>query len=212
MKVLLIEDDKILGESIKEYLESYNISVTWEMNENEIDQFYNFGYFDLIIIDLMLKFQSGISILRQIRHKHDTPVIISTAKFDITTKEECFLSGADDYLVKPYDPKELYLRINNILRKNLVKTVIVNEVEIDTSTHLVTKNGVEIKLTQKEWQLLLFLLKNRNKVVTTESILNYIWGNEIVGSESVRTYIKRLRDILGENSIETFKGIGYRLR
>jgi len=85
-------------------------------------------------------------------------------------------------------------------------------VEIDTATHLVTKNGVEIKLTQKEWQLLLFLLKNRNKVVTTESILNYIWGDEIVGSESVRTYIKRLRDILGEKSIETFKGIGYRLK
>jgi len=79
MKVLLIEDDSILGESIKEYLESYNISVTWEKNENEIDQFYNFGYFDLIILDLMLKFRSGICILKQIRHKFDTPVIISTA-------------------------------------------------------------------------------------------------------------------------------------
>jgi len=119
MKVLLIEDDSILGESIKEYLESYNISVTWEKNENEIDQFYNFGYFDLIILDLMLKFRSGICILKQIRHKFDTPVIISTAKFDISTKEECFIAGADDYLVKPYDPKELYLRINNILKKIL---------------------------------------------------------------------------------------------
>jgi len=69
MKVLLIEDDSILGESIKEYLESYNISVTWEKNENEIDQFYNFGYFDLIILDLMLKFRSGICILKQIRQQ-----------------------------------------------------------------------------------------------------------------------------------------------
>ncbi|MCA1927788.1 MAG: response regulator transcription factor [Calditerrivibrio sp.] len=211
MRALLIEDDPLLGESIKEYLESQGFIVKWEFDDSNIDQYYCFDYFDIIILDLMLKYKSGETILRYIRKVSEVPVIISTAKCCIDDKEDCFTSGADDYLVKPYEPKELLLRINNILRKKGLTVYLPNNIEIDISSKTLKKDGKEIKLTQKEWELLSLLIKNKGKIISHEYILNNIWGDDSVGTESIRTYIKRLRDILGDNSIETLKGRGYKI-
>lgn len=212
MKLLLIEDDRLLGESIKDYLESNGFFVEWIYDEDFIDKFFNFERFDLVILDLMLKFKKGETILKYIKKSTDIPVIISTAKYEISSKEECFILGADDYLVKPYDPKELLLRVNNLLKRSLSgNTFRINDVEIDVVSKIVKKGGKEVKLTAKEWEILYILLKSRNKVVSSNYIINYVWGDEDIGTDSLRTYIKRLRDILGDNSIETFKGRGYKL-
>lgn len=212
MRVLLIEDDLLLGESIKDYLESEGFTVKWEFDDSSIDQYYCFDYFDIIILDLMLKYKSGETILKYIRKVSEVPVIVSTAKCCIDDKEDCFTSGADDYLVKPYEPKELFLRINNILRKKrLIVHLQNNNIEIDISSKTLKKDGKDIKLTQKEWEILSLLIKHRGKIVSHDYILNNIWGDDSVGTESIRTYIKRLRDILGDNSIETLKGRGYKI-
>ncbi len=213
MKTLLIEDDPILGESLKEYLEDSGIQVHWIQDDREVEYIYNFDQYDVIILDLILKYSKGEDILRQLRDKGvNTPVIILTAKNRIKDKEVCFNYGADDYLTKPFSPKELLLRINALSkRKHIDETIKIGDVEINISTKTVKKGNKEIKISRTAWELLYYLIKNKGTVVETERILNYVWGDKPVGDEIVRTYIKELRKILPKDAIKTYKGRGYKL-
>ncbi len=215
MKVLLVEDDELLGESLKEYLSKEGFSVRWEDDDRFVLQRLSVELFDVIVLDLMLKFSSGESLIKKIKERHGSiPIIVVTAKDDMGAKEECFLLGADDYIVKPFDPKELVLRIKAVCRRyyGMDQKHRIGDVIVDTQRNLLVKDEKEIVLTQKEWELLLFLLKKRGKVVSHNDILSYVWGDSDVSEDSVRAYIKRLRSILPEGAIETCKGRGYRLK
>ncbi|RMD46326.1 MAG: DNA-binding response regulator [Aquificota bacterium] len=213
MHILLVEDDHLLGESVKEYLEENGIDVEWIEDDREIENIFDFNRYDVIVLDLILKYQKGEDILRNLRMKGvKTPIIILTAKDTIKDKETCFNYGADDYLTKPFSPKELLLRIKALSKRKHIETVFkIGDVEIDIDRQTVYKNGEEVKLSKTMWELLYLLLKNKGSVVSNERILNYVWGTKPVGDEIIRTYIKELRKILPKDSIKTYKGRGYKL-
>ncbi|MGA1846948.1 response regulator transcription factor [Deferribacter abyssi] len=214
MKVLLIEDDRILGESLKEYLEQNSFDVDWLIDDRKFEYYFNLKEYDVILLDLMLKFKKGEDILKSIKNKKDVPVIVTTAKYLLKDKERCFMLGADDYVVKPFEPKELVLRIKSVVRRysKVDKRVVIDDVIIDFDRHKLMKGKENYTLTKREMDLLFILCKNRGNVVSNECILSYVWGDSVVGSDSVRTYIKRLRKLIGEEKIETIKGVGYLLK
>ncbi len=213
MHILFIEDDHLLGESVKEYLEENGIDVEWIEDDREIENIFDFDRYDVIVLDLILKYQKGEDILRNLRMKGvKTPIIILTAKDTIKDKETCFNYGADDYLTKPFSPKELLLRLKALSKRKHIETVFkIGDVEIDIDRQTVYKNGEEVKLSKTMWELLYLLLKNKGSIVSNERILNYVWGTKPVGDEIIRTYIKELRKILPKDSIKTYKGRGYKL-
>jgi DNA-binding response OmpR family regulator len=214
MKILIIEDDLILGESLKEYLELQNIKVNWIDDDRDALLEFSSGAYDFIILDLMLRYTKGEYILKEIRKiDKEIPIIIITAKDKLESKEECFSCGADDYIVKPFNPKELLLRIKTIYKRILTNDIIqIGDIEVHIDKQILVNNGKEEKITKKEWEMLLLLIKNRGKLVSFDCILNYVWGDTVVGTDSVRTYIHHLRSILPKNAIETYKGRGYLLK
>ncbi len=215
MKILLIEDNKILGESLKEYLQQEKFDVDWLFDDREFEDYFYFRDYDVVLLDLMLKFGKGENLLKKIKSKKDIPVIIITAKSMLSDKEVCFQYGADDYIVKPFNPKELIMRINAIIKRYIFDDLTINldnDITIDLKNGIVEKNKEIVPLTKKEWDLLYILIKNKGRIVNNESILNYVWQDNPVGTESIRTYIKKLREIFGKDTIETFKGRGYRLK
>ncbi len=215
MKVLLVEDDMLLGESLSDYLKKASFDVKWIDDDRIVMQTLSVELFDVIILDLMLKYLSGEGLIKKIKEKvSNIPIIVTTAKESIASKEECFSYGADDYVVKPFDPKELLLRIKAVCKRyyKMNNKERIGNIEIDTDNRIMKSAGKEITLTKKEWDILAFLLKRRGRIVTHNDILNYVWADSDVGEESVRTYIKKLRAILPEDAIETHKGRGYKLK
>ncbi len=213
MRVLFIEDDPVLGESIKDFLELSGIETVWIQDDRLVNDITDFDAYDVIILDLMLRFNKGEDILKDLRTKGvKTPVIILTAKSDIKDKEVCFNLGADDYLTKPFDPKELLLRLKALSQRRHINPVVkIGNIVIDLNEKTVYKEGKEIKLSKRAWDLLVLLLKNRGSIVETNEILDSIWKDKVVGDEIVRAYIKELRKILPKDSIKTYKGRGYKL-
>ncbi|MGC8768696.1 response regulator transcription factor [Calditerrivibrio sp.] len=211
MRVLIIEDDILLAESLKEYLEVNNFEAEVLSYPEEI---YSVEHFDIILLDLMLKDKKGEYILKEIRKKRlDLPIIVITAKNDMESKEICFEYGADDYIVKPFDPKELLLRIKALTKRiYCCENLRIDNVLIDFSGKKLYVDDLEVHLSRIEWELLCLLAQNRGKLVTMDKILSYIWGDKVVGTESIRTYIKNLRKALPDNFIVTYKGRGYKLK
>ena len=213
MRVLFIEDDPVLGESIKDFLELSGIETVWIQDDRLVNDITDFDAYDVIILDLMLRFNKGEDILKDLRTKGvKTPIIILTAKSDIKDKEVCFNLGADDYLTKPFDPKELLLRLKALSQRRHINPVVkIGNIVIDLNKKTVYKDSKEIKLSKRAWNLLVLLLKNRGSIVETNEILDSIWKDKVVGDEIVRAYIKELRKILPKDSIKTYKGRGYKL-
>ncbi len=213
MKVLLIEDDELLGESLRDYLELSGIEVKWISDDREFSPVL-LDSCDVVVLDLILKFGRGEDILKVIKEERpDMPVLILTAKNSLRDKEVCFNLGADDYLTKPFEPKELLLRLKALTsRYGRVRKERIGDVIVDLDSKRIYRGDKELKLSKNGWNLLEFLLKHRGKVVSTERILNYVWDDKAVGEEVVRAYIKELRRVLPEGSIETFRGRGYMLR
>ncbi len=210
MKVLLVEDDVHLGDALKRYLEKNGFECEWVEDDRDVMLFLNSTVFDIVVLDLILKYSKGEDILKAIKKKYALPVIIMTAKAQIEDKEVCFSLGADDYIVKPFDPKELILRINTVCKRYYAMDVVrVGDVEIDLNKKTVKKNGRLVNLTNRDWQLLELLVRNRGKVVSTETIISYIWPEGDAAFDSVRTYVKRLREALGKDFIKNLKGRGY---
>lgn len=213
MKILLIEDDKALGESIQEYFKLHDIQTVWIQDERKLPNLLKIYEFDVIVLDLMLNFSRGEDLITFIRDsKINTPILILTAKTELSSKEECFLKGADDYLSKPFEPKELLLRVRALSKRIQIESVLnIGDVIINIDAKTIWKNNREIKISKTAWDLLTLLIKRRGEIVSSETILNYVWGGKAVGDEVVRTYIKELRKILPHDSIKTYKGRGYRL-
>ena len=212
MRVILVEDDPVLGESIKEFLEENGLSVKWLQDERNI-YYEDLGSYDVIILDLMLRFSKGEDIIVDIRRKADTPILILTAKRELKDKEICFERGADDYLTKPFEPKELLLRLKAVSRRKPLHRILkLGNVTLDLDSEILYVDGREVKLSKTAWELLSFLARHRGEVVYKERIMNNVWGDKAVGDEVLRAYIKELRKVLPKGLIETYRGRGYRLR
>lgn len=220
MAILLIEDDIDLGTLLKQYLEMNTIEVFHAMDGKTALELFNTRKFDLAIIDVMLPDTNGFSIAKTFKHqKPDFPFLFLTAK----NKKEDIINGlklgADDYITKPFEPEELVLRINIVLRRNLQD----GNQTLDIGKSFLKQNELKLctplkgyKLTQKESDLLVFIIKNKNRLIKRELMLKTIWGeNDYFLGRSMDVFISRLRNFFKDDpavTIETFRGVGYIFR
>jgi DNA-binding response OmpR family regulator len=213
MKVLLVEDDRLLGDSLTEYLQSEGFITDWVYDPREVMDLLEVSRYDVIVLDLIMPHIGGEELIKAIREKDkETPILVLTAKQRLEDKRTCFELGADDYLTKPFEMEELILRLKALYRrKNPQDLVVIDEVEVCFSKEMVKVKGKPISLSKKDWLVLKFLVENRGRFVSHEEILNYVWGDEPVGEDVVRAHIKNLRKLLPEGFIKTMKGRGYRV-
>lgn len=224
-KILIIEDDDSISNLEKDYLEVNNFEVKvirdGIMGMNE---FENGGY-SLVIVDLMLPNIDGFEIVKKIRQKDETPVLIVSAKKDDIDKIRGFGLGADDYITKPFSPSELVARVKAHILKyermlnkltNKAEVIVIGSIEIQKSARRVFVLGKEVVLAQKEFELLMFLMENPNILFNRDQLFEKIWGFESLGdSATVTVHIGRIRDKIEIDPskpqyIETVWGAGYR--
>ena len=213
--ICLVEDEKDLNSLIKSYLERENYCVTTYFSGMEAMEHIS-DKFDLWVIDIMLGDSvSGYDIIKKIRENNSSiPVIFTSARDQDLDKIIGLELGSDDYITKPYSPKELVLRINNIIKrvyKNTVKT-IYESYEIDIDKRVVLENSKEIELTTLEFELLLLFINNKNVSFSREDILKKVRGSDYFGSDRVvDDLVRRLRKKMPKIKINTIYGYGYRL-
>lgn len=213
MRILLIEDDKILGETLVDYLLIYEIETKWLCDERELPRIIKNFEFDVIVVDLILKFTSGEKIISTLRKAEiKTPILVITAKRGINDKETCFTEGADDYLTKPFSFEEFVLRLRALSKRRKIESVIkIGELIINLDAKTIKNGDSELLISKTAWQLLTLLVKRRGEIVDSETVLNYIRPDKDVGEEIVRAYIKELRKIFPPDTIKTYPGKGYKL-
>lgn len=218
-KVLVIDDDVNICEMINIYLQSSGFD-TKLINNGKMakEEFLNYKP-DIILLDIMLPEIDGLDLLKWIRREGRVPVIMLTAKGDTFDKVLALELGADDYVVKPFEPKELIARIKAVMRRytsdvDKQEVLHFNQIIIDASSYSVQYKGKDIKMPPKEFELLYFLASNKNKVFTREQLLCEVWGYDYPGdSRTVDVHVKRIREkIVGGDdwSLETVWGVGYK--
>lgn len=221
-KILIIEDDIDIALMMKEYLvkESYEVYTAFN-GEDGIKEFMA-NNIDLILLDVMMPGIDGFTVLSKIRALSNVPVIMLTAKGQQMDKIIAFKRGCDDYIVKPFDLVEVSLRIAAILRRgNNIKEensiITYKDLIIDKDQYKVNKNKEEIKLTKKEFEILLLLMEHQGRVYTSEMIYNQVWKDAYVENDNtVITHIRNLREKLGDKVkdsiyIKTIWGVGYKV-
>lgn len=218
MRILLIEDDELLGDGIRSGLAQYQYTVDWVKNGIAAWSALQSEHFDLVILDLGLPKLSGEEILKSMRAKNIMiPVIILTANDNTASKVKGFDSGADDYVTKPFNLEELCARIRAIRRRTSSNqthntTITVGDITLDPSTRLVFKSGQMVELSRREFVLLQMLLENAGKVLSREQATQslYGWGYDI-DSNALEVHIHNLRKKLKCKNINTIRGVGYML-
>ncbi len=219
-KILIVEDEADLAYPVKDWLtrEQHLIELTDNGND-ALDKLRVYKY-DLIILDWMIPGVSGIDVCQRFRHSGGTtPILILTAKSEVTEKETGLDAGADDYLTKPFHLKELSARVRALLRRNVQSSDVIlkaGDVIVETLAHRVTVKGVTIHLVPKEYSLLEFLMRHPNQVFSADALLDRVWNSETMASpDTIRTYIKLLRKKLESDGkepiIRTVHGVGYKL-
>lgn len=217
MRILLVEDDHLLGDTVQRALEAEGYAADWLREGNLALATLKAETYDLAVLDLRLPGQSGLEILRAMRQQQmETPVLVLTACDDIRDKVDVLDSGADDYLTKPFDMDELFARVRSLLRRtgSRAPTLQGGEVVMDPAARSVFYQGRPIPdLTAKEFAILELLLRNKGRFVTKQRLLegSTSWGEE-VESNTVEVYISRLRKRFGHDRIETLRGVGYRFQ
>lgn len=216
MRILLIEDDKVIGAAVAEQLESDGHSVDWAMRLDTAADAFACAAFDLLLLDLMLPDGRGISFLKTLRNAGSkVPVMILTALDQISDRIEGLNAGADDYLVKPFDLEELSARIGAVARRysgNPNPVLMLQGLTIDTAARSVTRVGKPIPLTAREWVLFEAFVQKPSQLLS-KSLLEerlYSFGRD-VESNTIEVHISRLRKKLGAGIIITERGLGYRL-
>lgn len=218
-KILVIEDEVNLSSFIKMELvhEGYDVDNSYD-GKDGLEKAINKKY-DLILLDLLIPGLSGMEVCRRIRKVKDTPIIMVTARDTVMDKVSGFKIGADDYIVKPFAIEELLVRIEAILRRcanksNSLKEIIFRDIVIDVDSRVVKCGGEDVNLTTKEYELLLYLIKNKNKVLSRDYLIENIWGYDYDGENNiVDVYIRHLRSKLNKDDyIQTVRGIGYVVR
>lgn len=216
MKMLIIEDDENILSVLKRGFEEENYIIDSSYDGEEGEYLALTNSYDIILLDWMLPNKDGIEILENIREKGiKTPIIMLTAKDEIDDKVSGLTKGADDYVGKPFSFKELLARVNALYRRSLATTTNkfqIHDISIDIDLKVVSKNDSEIVMTQKEYELLLFLIKNKNQLVSNSIIEEQLWNNEeYINSNVIQVTIYNLRKKLGKEFIKSSRGLGYKI-
>lgn len=214
-RILIVDDEDQIRNILRMYLikEGYDVTEA-EDGEKALKLFYEKPY-DMVILDVMLPKKDGWSILREIKKYTDIPVIMLTARDDTEDEVFGFEMGADDYITKPFNNKVLLARIKSLLKKSstAVDSILeIGDLKINDTSHSVSNSAGEIDLAPKEYELLLYLVKNNKIALSREKLLNEVWGYDFFGDDrTIDTHIKNLRKKIGKESIKTIRGIGYKL-
>ena len=216
MRILLIEDDTVLGEAVRDQIAAGGQSVDWVTRLDAAGDAMAVAAYDLLLLDLMLPDGRGIGFLKTIRNRGDvTPVIILTALDQISDRIEGLNAGADDYLVKPFDLSELSARIGSVARRysgNPNPIINHGALDIDLASRSIHRNGKPVQLTAREWALFDTLLARPGQLLSKTQLEDklYAHGAEIE-SNTIEVHVSRLRKKLGADVIQTERGMGYRL-
>lgn len=222
MKIFVVDDEKLLVKGIKFNLENEGYQVETAYDGQEAVERARTGSFDLIILDLMMPKLDGLKACMMIREFSTVPIIMLTAKSEDVDKIIGFESGADDYITKPFNILELKARVRALLRRANMSSnndngsvIKIGHIEVDTKKRTALKNGENIILTSKEYDLIELLIKNPGRVYSRENLLNIIWGHDYQGDiRTVDVHVHRIRDKLELNPAEperilTKWGVGY---
>ena len=219
-KILLVEDDKAIVANLTEFLKNEGYTVKSVSGQTAALDMLSEERSDLVLLDVSLAEGNGFAACKAIKEEYDIPVIFLTASGDEFSTVTGFDLGADDYIPKPFRPRELVSRIKNVLRLtgNTGKTVKLGEVLVDTEKGTATKNGNELYLSALEYRLLLVFINNRGIVLSRTKLLESIWdiAGEFVNDNTLTVYIKRLREKIEDDPanptiIKTVRGLGYRV-
>lgn len=220
-RILLIEDDPAILELVSFHLERDGYQVILASDGREAIQAYNRHHPDLVIVDLMLPEIDGFEVSRRIRKVSQVPIIMLTAKGDEQSRLRGFELGADDYVPKPFSPKELSARVKAVLRRSKgddEDLLVAGNLSLDRKRRRLLVSGNEIELTPKEFDLLALLMTHRGEPLDREQILEDVWGYAFVGNtRTLDVHIRRLRQKIGDDPhrpkfIETVHGVGYRFK
>lgn len=213
MKILLLEDDPVISDIVIDFLAEH-YEVKHAFNSIEALSCAEDETFDLYIFDINVPGISGIKLLKSLRDFNDTtPAIFITAYQELNYLKEGFEAGANDFIRKPFELEELQVRIENIRRQfSIDEEIAINEtIRFNAMTHKVLIGEEILSISAKESGVLAYLIRNKNHVVSTDEILQSLWGyDDMPGHDTIRTYIKNLRSILGKEHIVNIRGEGYR--
>ncbi len=214
MNILIVDDETLIRNVIKEYSKSEGYSIFEASDGIEAIEMVKNNNIDLVVLDVMMPNLDGFSACKEIKKIKSIPVIILSARKEEYDKLAGFELGIDDYMTKPFSPKELMARIKAVSKRNTVadeftyKTLVINY-----AGHTVSVDNKELKLTPKEYEILCYLVQNKNIAVSRETILSKLWGYSFFGDDrTVDTHIKKLRNNLGKyrDLITTVRGMGYK--
>jgi len=214
MRLLLVEDDPMIGEAVQDLLRAEHYAVDWARDGDAADTALRTQPYDLVLLDLGLPRRDGITVLRDMRaRKNRTPVLVATARDAVAQRIEGLDAGADDYVLKPYDLDELLARIRALLRRAAGRAEPVYEhkgVCINPATREATVNGAPVVLSAREWAVLEPLIARPGMVLSRQQLEDklYGWGDE-VSSNAVEVYIHGLRKKLGPELVLNVRGVGY---
>lgn len=219
-KVLLVDDEARLRDMLKAYIVHEGYEIVEAADGKEALELFHAQTYDLVILDVMLPHIDGWTVCREIRRTSNVPIIMLTARGEEYDRLFGFELGVDDYIVKPFSPKELLARMKAIIRRNEQGTEQLEQfamqgLEIEFNSRRVVVDGQEVALTPREYDLLSFFVQNQNQVFTREQLLSSVWGYDFAGdSRTVDTHVKMLREQLGEyrRFLVTVWGVGYKFQ
>ena len=215
-KILLLEDDLNLSETVAEYFDEQGFEVVCVYDgDDAVSSIYE-NHFDLLLLDVNVPNKNGFDVLKEIRaQNNNVPAIFTTSLNSMNSLEEGYISGCDDYIRKPFELRELLFRVQTILKREFSqKSDVINITEnitFNSISNELKNNNEEIKLNLKELKLLKFFLQHPNELLSHDRIYDHVWDyDEEYSDNSLRTYIKNLRKILGKDKIVSLKKLGYR--
>lgn len=216
-RILIVDDEALIRDLIKEYISLENFAVDEAADGRQGLELFRQHRYDLIILDVMMPVMDGWSLCREVRRVSQVPIIMLTARGEEYDKLLGFELGVDDYLTKPFSPKELLARIKAILRRSASKApgpqAVFEGLRLDFDAHTVKVDGRLVSLTPKEYELISFFARNPNRVFSREQLLDSVWGYDYAGdTRTVDTHVKMLRESLGayRQYIVTIWGTGYK--
>lgn len=214
MRIMLVEDDELLGDGVKKGLSQMGYTVDWVKNGKDAEHAILSEHFDLIVLDIGLPKMSGLEVLQNVRDESvTTPVLILTARETVEDRVRGLDSGADDYLTKPFDLDELGARARALIRRSTGRadsTIHYRNITMDPASHTVKLDGETVNFPRREFSLLQKLLENTGQVLSREQLMQSIYGwEEDVDSNTLEVHIHNLRKKLNASFIKTIRGVGY---
>lgn len=219
MNILIVDDEIKMRKLLKEFLAIEGYDIFEASNGNEAIEQFGMREYEAVLLDVMMPVVDGWTVLRTIRRSSDIPIIMLTARGEEYDKLFGFELGADDYMVKPFSPKELMARLKAVTKRNMklkdngVDGFVFEGLRIDTGARAVYIDGIQVKMTPKEYELLIYLATNKNRALTRQQILDGVWGIDFFGDDrTVDTHVKVLRESLGsyKRMVSTVWGVGYK--